>query len=215
MAGAADGGAVVALTVSGAVGHEITALRQRSSAAATPFTIAQPINVIQPTSTRHALLRRYAAGACALALGASALSLSAADAPPAPAAGPTAKQVIDVRRALFVLIGSNFRPVGETLQGKLPHDPAELQKRIARVAFLAPQLSEVFPDFSATGETKAKPEIWSNKADFDSRLKDFQTHVLALAQVVEKDAGNVDAFKAAAAAVGKDCKGCHDDYKAK
>ncbi|WP_295686115.1 cytochrome c [uncultured Nevskia sp.] len=170
--------------------------------------------MIKLSQSRHVLLRRAALGACVLVLGASAFSLSAAD--PAPAvAAPTAKQVIDVRRALFTLIGSNFRPVGDTLQGKIPYDAADIQKRVARVAFLAPQLSEVFPDFSATGETKAKPEIWSNRADFDTRLKDFQTHVLALAQVVEKDAGNADAFKAAAAAVGKDCKGCHDEYKAK
>ncbi|WP_428384330.1 c-type cytochrome [Nevskia ramosa] len=170
--------------------------------------------MIKLSHSSHVLLRRATLGACALVLGASTFNLSAAD--PAPAvAAPTAKQVIDVRRALFTLIGSNFRPVGDTLQGKIPYDAADLQKRVARVAFLAPQLSEVFPDVSATGETKAKPEIWSNRADFDGKLKDFQTHVLALAQVVEKDSGNVDAFKAAAAAVGKDCKGCHDDYKSK
>ncbi len=185
------------------------------AAVAIPPFIAPPRTVIQPIQANSTLLRRLALGACVLALGASTFSLSAADAPPAPAAGPTAKQVIDVRRALFTLIGSNFRPVGDTLQGKVPYDAADLQKRVARVAFLAPQLSEVFPDFSATGETKAKPEIWSNRADFDNRLKDFQSHVVALAQVVEKDAGNADAFKAAAAAVGKDCKGCHDEYKAK
>lgn len=174
-----------------------------------------PIIVTQPIPASHLLLRRLALSTCVLAFGASTFNLSAADAPPAPAAGPSAKQVVDVRRALFTLIGSNFRPVGDTLQGKVPYDAADLQKRVARVAFLAPQLSEVFPDFSATGETKAKPEIWSNRADFDGKLKDFQSHVLALAQVVEKDAGNADAFKAAAAAVGKDCKGCHDEYKAK
>jgi len=169
----------------------------------------------QPLHARTHFPRRLALSACALVLGVSSLGLQAADAPTAPAAGPTAKQVIDVRRALFTLIGSNFRPVGETLQGKQPYDAAEIQKRVARVAFLAPQLHEVFPDYSASGETKAKPEIWSHRADFDSRLKDFQSHVLALAQVVDKDPGNVDAFKAAAAAVGKDCKACHDDYKAK
>lgn len=162
---------------------------------------------------RSRSLRRLVPSACALCLAVSSFPLIAADA--APAAGPTAKQVIEVRRALFTLIGSNFRPAGDTLQGKLPYDAAELQRRIARVAFLAPQLSEVFPEHSATGDTKAKPEIWSNRVDFDSRLKDFQSHVLALAEVTDKQPGNVDAFKAAAAAVGKDCKACHDDYKSK
>ncbi len=162
-----------------------------------------------PAASHRLPLRRIVLGACALAITAGSLPLLAADPAPNP------KPVIDVRRALFTLIGSNFRPVGDTLQGKQAYDAAELQKRIARAAFLAPQLGEVFPDYSANGDTKAKPEIWSNRADFDARLKDFQTHVVALAQVIDKEPGNADAFKTAAAAVGKDCKGCHDEYKSK
>jgi len=42
-----------------------------------------------------------------------------------------------------------------------------------------------------------------------------QVHAAALAEVVDKEKGATDGFKAAVAALGQDCKGCHDAYKLK
>lgn len=135
-----------------------------------------------------------------------------------PSAGPSpARQAIDARKAVFTLIGSNFRPVGAVLQGKAEYDQAEIQKRATRVAFLAGFLNESFPDISNVGEpdTKAKAEIWSNRADFDKRIKDFQDHLATLAAVSAKEKTAGDAFKTAAGAVAQDCKGCHDNFRVK
>ncbi|MDB5986921.1 MAG: cytochrome c prime [Nevskia sp.] len=159
--------------------------------------------------------RRIVAASCVLILSTTFTFAVAEEAPAPAAASPAAKQAIQVRQAIFTLIGNNFKPVGETLQGKTPYDANDIQKRTARVAFLAPLLTDAFPDISSSGDTKAKPEIWSNRAYFDRKLKDFQDHTVALAQVADKDKSGSDAFKTAAAAVGKDCKGCHEDYKAK
>lgn len=136
---------------------------------------------------------------------------------PAPAGPPPARQAIEVRKAVFTLIANNFKPIGDALQGKVAYDAAEIQKRAARVAFLSELAGETFPDFSNTGlpDTKAKPEIWSDRADFDKRLKEFREHAATLAQVSAKEKTASDAFKAAAAAVGQDCKGCHEAYKVK
>jgi cytochrome c556 len=137
--------------------------------------------------------------------------------PATPTGGPpnAAKQAIDNRKAIFTLIGSNFRPLGEVLQGKSPYDAAEAQKRAARLQFLAGLLDEAFPDISSSGDTRAKPEIWSNRADFNAKLKDFQDHIAVLTQVASRDGSTADQFKAAAGAVGQDCKGCHDTYRTK
>lgn len=148
-------------------------------------------------------------------LAAVCTTVIAEDAPAPSAATPAARQAIEIRKAIFTLIGANFRPVGETLQGKAAYDADDIQKRAARVAFLAPLLTDAFPDISSSGDTKAKPAVWSQRADFDQRLKAFQDHAITLAQLTEKDRSGGDAFKAAAAAVAKDCKGCHEDYKAK
>lgn len=158
-----------------------------------------------------------------LILGATfALSAAEPQTPPAAAAvapvgGPPTPgtQAINVRKAIFTLIGSNFKPVGEVLQGKASYDSGVEQKSATRVAFLAGLLTDAFPENSSTGDTKAKPEIWSNRADFDKRIKDFQDHTAALAQVAATETSSSDAFKTAAGAVAKDCKGCHEDYRVK
>lgn len=127
------------------------------------------------------------------------------------------RQAIEARKAVFVLIANNFKPIGETLQGKKPYDAADVQKRAARVAFLADLIAETLPDASNTGlpDTKAKPEIWSDKAGFDKKLNEFREHSATLAKVSASETSASDAFKAAAAAVAQDCKGCHEAYKVK
>jgi cytochrome c556 len=139
-------------------------------------------------------------------------------APPAQASAgsPAARAAIDVRKAVFTLIGSNFRPIGNVLKGN-SYDAAEVQKSLARIAILAEEAGEAFPTVSNIGEpdTKAKADIWTTRADFDKKLKDFQAHAVQLAQINETEKGATEPFKTAAGALPQDCKGCHDSYKAK
>lgn len=135
-----------------------------------------------------------------------------------PASGlNAARQAVDERKAVYKLIGANFKPIGNVLKGSAPYDAAAIQKSIDRVVFLSGLLDEAFPENSNLGdpETKAKADIWTNRADFDKKEKDFQIHVLALQKVNETEKGATEAFKTAAAAVGQDCKACHDDYRLK
>jgi cytochrome c556 len=134
----------------------------------------------------------------------------------APAPPPNlAKQAIENRKAVFTLVGNNFKPIGEILRGNSTFESVDVGKYATRVAFLTGLLVEAFPEVSKTGDTQAKPEIWSNRADFDKRVKDFSDHASALSQVVAQGGGNSDAFKTAARAVAQDCKGCHDNYRNK
>ncbi len=165
--------------------------------------------------------RRYIHFACGALLLAFGCSLTAAAQTTAAATGsaggpPTpARQAIEYRKAVFTLIGGNFRPLGEVLQGKSAYDAADAGKRAARLQFLAGLLDESFPDISSSGDTRARAEIWSNRADFNSKLKDFQNHIAALTQVAQRDKSTADEFKAAAGAVGQDCKSCHESYRTK
>ncbi|MES2673726.1 MAG: cytochrome c [Pseudomonadota bacterium] len=142
----------------------------------------------------------------------------AADKAPAAAPGPNpAKQAIAVRKAAFVLINNSFKPIGDASQGKAEYNQADAEKRAKRIVVLTEFLDNTFPDISNLGEpdTKAKAEIWAEKADFDKRLKEFKEHVAVLAQVTATEKTASDAFKDATGAVAKDCKGCHDKYKVK
>ena len=69
----------------------------------------------------------------------------------------------------------------------------------------------MFPKGSETGgETAAKPEIWDNKAEFESIAKDLQS---ATAKAAAAAAGGLDAFKVAFGGVGKNCKSCHEKFR--
>lgn len=73
-----------------------------------------------------------------------------------------------------------------------------------------------FPEGSGPGgagieKTRAKPEIWSNWADFQAKAKGFDDAVGELVSV----AGGPDAdqIHAAVGKVGEACKACHESYR--
>ncbi|MBU3889355.1 cytochrome c [Methylosinus sporium] len=149
------------------------------------------------------------------ALVAACVAISTAD---AQAPGPSpAKIAVENRKAEFTLIGNFFRWFGAVARGNAPYDEAEAKKRAARIAYLAEFLDESFPEISNVGEpdSKAKPEVWKEKADFDKKLAKFKDDARIFAETVAKEKGATEAFKTAVANLGQDCKGCHDSYKAK
>ena len=153
----------------------------------------------------------------ALAVGAS-LAIAAAgpansDAKAAPPAPPTAaERAITYRKAMYQVMYNNFAPVGAMASGKIPYDAKMAAIRTERVAFLAQMIGEGFPDGSNAGVTKAKAEIWSNRADFDAKMKDLQDKSAALASVAKN--GDLATLKPAFGDLAGACKACHDKYKA-
>jgi hypothetical protein len=61
------------------------------------------------------------------------------------------------------------------------------------------------------GDTKAKPEIWSESDKFKAAAAKMQEEMAKLN--VAAKAGNLDAIKVAVGETGKQCKGCHDTYR--
>ncbi len=158
--------------------------------------------------------------AAALLIGASIAATAQAQRPqPAtPQTPPSAsKQAVENRRAAYTLIGNYFRWFGGVAKGAIPYDEAEATKRAARIAFLSGVVEDAFPEGSNPGEpdSKAKADVWSNRADFEKKLKDFQAHAQALAETNAKEKGATEAFKTAVASLAGDCKGCHETYKVK
>jgi len=124
---------------------------------------------------------------------------------------------VENRRAAYQLIGNSFRYFGAVAKGTTPYDEAEATRRAARIALLASVPGESFPEGSNVGEpeSKAKAEIWSDRAEFDKKLKAFEADAARLAEVNAKEKGATEPLKAAVAALAQDCKGCHDLYKVK
>lgn len=126
-----------------------------------------------------------------------------------------AERAIQYRQALYTVIGGTFGPIGGILQGRAEYNAADVARRADRIAFLATMAGDAFPEISKDGKTKAKPEVWTDKAGFAKAVKTFEESTSMLAALVKKDNTNSAAFKAAAGKVGEACKGCHDNFRAK
>ena len=73
-----------------------------------------------------------------------------------------------------------------------------------------------FPEGSGPGgagieKTRAKPEIWANRADFDAKIKAFDDASGVLTNAVSTN--DPAAIKVALGDVGKACKACHEAYR--
>ena len=148
-----------------------------------------------------------AAGVALVLFGTAGISLAQSPTP--------AERAIDYRKAVFKVVAGNFGPLAQNAQGKLELPAGAANKYAQRLAAVADFPRDAFPDISKDGETKAKPEIWTDKAEFDKLLTDFSTAAKALAAVTAKADARPEDFKAAVGAVGNSCKGCHDKFRAK
>ena len=126
-----------------------------------------------------------------------------------------AQQAVDLRQSLFRLIGYSFGPVGGMLKNKVPFDAAVAQKSSARLETLAPMIPEVFQNDTRKFQlkTRAREGIWTNKSDFQGKADDLAKAAAALTTAAKS--GDKKATMQAAAAVGKACGACHDNFREK
>ena len=99
------------------------------------------------------------------------------------------------------------------LKGEKPYDGKAAGDAMKSIHNNIGTFVTLFPEGTETGEkTRALPAIWKNKKDFEDwgkQLQEDTTKAQAAAAQGE------DAMKTALNDVGKTCKGCHDDYRAK
>lgn len=147
------------------------------------------------------------------ALGATLLLL-AVTAVQAQTATP-AEKAIEYRQAVFKVVAGNFGPLAQSAQGKVELQPAAARQYAERLSEISQFARDAFPDISREGKTRAKPEIWSERAEFDKLLKDLTDATKSLAGVTANAAAKPEEFKAAVGSVGNACKGCHDRFREK
>ena len=80
--------------------------------------------------------------------------------------------------------------------------------RANALAALSADISGLFPEGSDFGETRAKEEIWSDRAAFDKAADDAKTATAAFAAAVA--AGDKERIGASYRDVGESCKACHN-----
>lgn len=119
---------------------------------------------------------------------------------------------IKQRKSGYAVIGFNFSSLGAMAQDKKPYNKEEAVRNAELVAALADYPRNFFGAGTDKGETKAKPEIWKNRADFDSKMDKMIAEARKLPAAARAD---LPALKKAVSDTGAACKACHDEYRAK
>jgi cytochrome c556 len=142
-----------------------------------------------------------------------ALSTLAALATALPAAAQFQKpeDAIKYRKAAFTVMGAHFGRIGAMVNNRMPFDAKVASENADLVADLAKLPFAGFGPGTDKGDTRAKPEIWTEMDKFNAGAKKMQEETAKLATAAK--GGNLDAIKAAFGEAGKTCKGCHDSYR--
>lgn len=130
-----------------------------------------------------------------------------------PAAAQFAKpeDAVKYRKGAFTVMAAHFGRVAAMANGRIPFD-AKAAAENAEIAMMVSKLPFAgFIDGTDKGETRAKPEIWTEQDKFKAAATKMQDAMEKLN--VAARSGNVDTLKAAAGTVGQACKGCHDTYR--
>ena len=91
----------------------------------------------------------------------------------------------------------------------------DVKATTAKMKATSENLLALFPEGTAVGVGKsaAKPEIWANWADFQTKVKGAQDAIATLDAAAQS--GDATKVKAAFPDVGKACGACHETYRVK
>jgi cytochrome c556 len=144
-------------------------------------------------------------------MGAALVAASAIAAAPAAAQFAKPEDAIKYRKAAMTVMAAHFGRIGAVVKGARPFNAAEVQGNAAVVETMSKLPFDAFGAGTDKGETRAKPEIWTNPDKFKASADQMQKAILALSAAAKS--GNPDQLKSAFGDVGKTCKGCHDDFR--
>lgn len=143
---------------------------------------------------------------------AAATTIGAA-APTVPRPSYTPEQVITIRQAALEMSAVAFASLKRG--GDTDVEPKKQGFVAGGLALWAKALPTLFPPGTAVGEsaaeTQAKPDIWTNRADFEKKAADYLAAANRL--VAATQANDSAAFKAGLVDTKKACDACHTDYK--
>jgi cytochrome c556 len=151
------------------------------------------------------MMKRFLIALAVIAGGAGAVNFAHAQQKPA--------DIIKYRKAVMTVQSWNMRPMALMVKGQQPYDAALFAWYAGVIQSTSFMLPDAFLPGSDKGDTRAKPEIWSNAAKFKQATDKFNADAAKL--VAASKAGTLDAVKGPFGALAKNCGGCHKEYRAK
>jgi cytochrome c556 len=118
------------------------------------------------------------------------------------------QDVIDYREHIMRTLDEQSAALGMILSTVIPGD--NTVAHLQAIALTAQSALKAFEPKVLGGE--AKPEVWSNWADFSKRMNEFAKNTALLAAQV-KEKGSDDPALAEKVIDALPCKSCHDVYR--
>lgn len=112
--------------------------------------------------------------------------------------------------ALFVM-GQHFGRVGAMANGRVPFDAQVAQQNMDVVMALAPLPWAGFTPETQGIHSRAKPDVWTNRAGFDEAGRNALTALATLNEATRT--GNIEAVRRSFGAAAASCKACHDNFR--
>ena len=134
----------------------------------------------------------------------------------APASAQFAKpeDAIKYRQSALSVMGTHFGRVGAMANGRVPFDAKVAAENADIVAEMAKLPWAAFgAGTEKGGNTRAKPEIWTEQAKFKEYNEKLVVESTKLAAAAKT--GNLDVLKTAFGATAASCKACHDAFQTK
>jgi cytochrome c556 len=123
------------------------------------------------------------------------------------------EDAIRYRQSALFVMSQHFGRIGAVVKGERPYSKEEVVKNAAIAEQMSSLHWDAFAPGTDKGNTRAKPEIWSNPAQFKSAAEKMEQEMHKLATVAK--GGDLNAIKTQFGETGKACKACHDDFRKK
>lgn len=130
---------------------------------------------------------------------------------PAAAQFQKPEDAIKYRKAAFNVMATHFGRVGAMASGRVPFDAKAVAQNAEIATMVSPLPYSAFGEGTDKGDTKAKPEVWTEGDKFRAAAAKMQEEMAKLNAAAKT--GNQDIIKAAFGPVGQACKACHDHFR--
>ena len=122
--------------------------------------------------------------------------------------------LVKQRQSAMTLIGKYWGPIAGMASGKVsPYNADVVSRNATYLENLAQMPWDGFHDSTKGEKSRAKSEVWGEKAKFDELAQRLQSETAKLGDIArKKDEAGV---KVQYAAVGKVCGSCHESFREK
>ncbi|EWY42479.1 cytochrome C [Skermanella stibiiresistens SB22] len=121
--------------------------------------------------------------------------------------------VVAQRMDVMKQMGQHMKALGAMVTGKTVFDQETAQHLAETMHQHCEHVMHMFPPGSDGHHSEATPAVWTNREEFDARMRRFDAAVEELmAAAASGDKAQLGTeFKA----VGQECSGCHDTFRQK